>query len=305
MSLPNFLVIGAMKAGTTSLYHYLKVHPQVFMPPTKELDFFVEELNWGRGLDWYEQQFERAPHDKVALGEASTSYTMHPHYRGVPERISENLPEARLIYVVRSPIERIRSHYQHDVITGDEGKPIDEAVLENPAYIDCSRYAYQIEQYGEYFSSDQLLIITSEMLDRARPEAMCRVFEFLGVDPEFIPPNLGRDFYRSDDRISYPPVVAFLRRTLKKRSPQIRLSALGSVGHHLRSLLRQGDDKSPRVPFELSRETKQKLQELLANDQNRLKSYLEDGETRDARSHQEVHLEPRLSKGDQRRTNGG
>jgi hypothetical protein len=275
MSLPNFLVIGAMKAGTTSLYHYLKVHPQVFMSPTKELDFFVEELNWARGLDWYKRQFEYATHDRVALGEASTSYTMYPHYQGVPERISKNLPEVRLIYVVRSPIDRIRSQYQHNVITGTERRSIDEAVFENPVYINCSRYAFQIEQYLEYFSRERLLIITSERLDRDRLASTRRIFEFLGVDPGFVPPNLSRDFYRSGERMSYPPLVAFLRRSLKKRLPQIRLSVLGSVGHHLRILLRQEDDSSPPASVEMKHETKLKLEELLARDQDRLQAYLD------------------------------
>jgi hypothetical protein len=276
VSIPNFLVIGAMKAGTTSLYHYVKIHPQVFMPPAKELDFFVEELNWRRGLEWYKRQFERGTHDMVALGEASTSYTMYPHYQGVPERISKHLPDVRLIYVVRSPIERIRSHYQHNVISGTERRSIDEAVFENPAYVDYSRYAYQIEQYLEYFSRDRLLIITSEQLGRARLAAARSVYEFLGVDPGFIPPNLGHDFYRSDERTSYPPLVAFLRRNLKKRLPLLRLSTLDSVGQHFKRLSREGHENGPATSFEMKHETKLKLEELLATDQDRLRWYSED-----------------------------
>jgi hypothetical protein len=90
-ALPSFLIIGAMKAGTTSLYHYLKSHPQIHMSRIKELDFFVTELNWGRGLDWYSQQFSGIGTNVLAAGEASTNYTKYPRYKGVPERISMTL----------------------------------------------------------------------------------------------------------------------------------------------------------------------------------------------------------------------
>ena len=82
--LPTFLVIGAMKAGTTSLYHYLRDHPQVFMPETKEVNFFNPRRNWHRGMTWYEEQFSAAPPGTVAVGEASTSYTKYPEVDGVP-----------------------------------------------------------------------------------------------------------------------------------------------------------------------------------------------------------------------------
>src|SRR5204863_2222453 len=86
LMLPNFLIIGAQKSGTTSLYRYLQMHPDVFMPRNKEPDFFVAERNWPMGLDWYEAHFAAA-RDAIAIGEASTTYTMYPHYAGVPERV--------------------------------------------------------------------------------------------------------------------------------------------------------------------------------------------------------------------------
>ncbi|HEY6932832.1 MAG TPA: hypothetical protein VI452_05490, partial [Marmoricola sp.] len=82
--LPNFIVIGAMKAGTTSLYQYLKHHDQVFMPPIKELDFFVAESNWCRGVGWYRHRFRDAG-EAPARGEASVAYTQYPAHAGVPE----------------------------------------------------------------------------------------------------------------------------------------------------------------------------------------------------------------------------
>lgn len=108
--LPNFLIIGARKAGTTSMYYYLQAHPQVYMSPEKELKFFVPEKNWTRGVAWYEQYFDEAG-DAIAIGEASPSYTRYPRSRGIPALIAEVLPKARLIYLVRHPVDRMVSHY--------------------------------------------------------------------------------------------------------------------------------------------------------------------------------------------------
>lgn len=209
--LPNFIVIGAMKAGTTSLYHYLKQHHQVFMPTTKELDFFAAESNWRRGLGWYRRQFSAAS-DAVARGEASPLYTQYPTHDGVPERIARVLPGVRLIYVVRDPVVRIRSHYQHRVMTGAEKSPPDVAVLENPIYLDCSRYSMQLERYLAHFPREQILVVTSERLRFDRRATLREVYEFLGVDPTHVPDVIDTEFYRTAGRRTYPPVVLWARR---------------------------------------------------------------------------------------------
>ena len=109
-----------MKSGTSSLRDYLRDHPEVFIPPEEELHYFVEGINWKQGLDWYRARFADAG-DAIAVGEKSPTYTMHPEHPGVPERIAALLPEVRLIYVVRHPIERIKSHYVHQFERGQEG----------------------------------------------------------------------------------------------------------------------------------------------------------------------------------------
>ena len=96
------------------------------MSKTKELDFFVEEKMWGRGFDWYRDQFAGAD-DAVAIGEASPSYTCFPHFGGVPERIASVMPDVRMIYIVRDPIERMRSAYRHGLSAGIEKRPIGDA----------------------------------------------------------------------------------------------------------------------------------------------------------------------------------
>jgi hypothetical protein len=217
--LPDFLVIGAMKAGTTSLYHYLAAHPQVFMPKVKELDFFTEELSWSRGWDWYRRQFSGASAGTKAVGEASTSYTKYPRYQGAADRIARHLPNARLIYVVRDPFERIRSHYQHNVAIGQEERPIDEAVARNHVYLDYSRYATQIERYLEYFDRSQCLLVTSEDLRSRREETMRTVFMFLEVAEDERIGNLEEEFYKTEDRPAYGRMLGGARRLLKERFP--------------------------------------------------------------------------------------
>jgi hypothetical protein len=215
---PNFMIIGTMKGGTTSLYHYLRDHPQVFMPTYKAPEFFVEKSNWHRGADWYRRQFAGAD-DAMAVGEASVAYTKYPRVPGVPERIAAHVPDARFIYVVRNPMERIRSHYLTKVAEGAESAPLEEVVYTKPHYLDYSRYALQIDQYLGYFDREHLLILTSEDLRNRRHRTVQRVYEFLGVDPDFLPPDIDREFYQTKDRAARSPVPLWLRMALKKHLP--------------------------------------------------------------------------------------
>jgi Sulfotransferase domain len=181
-TLPTFVVIGAMKAGTTSLHHYLGGHPEVFVTATKELHYFVAEKNLGRGPAWYARQFRDAG-DARAVGETSPDYAKFPVHRGVPARMAALVPDVRLVYVVRDPVDRIRSHYLHDLARGRERRPLAEAVPGNEHYLAPSRYAVQVQQYLDHFASDQLLVVRSEDLRADRGATMARVHAFVGVTP--------------------------------------------------------------------------------------------------------------------------
>lgn len=180
MPLPNLIIIGAHKCGTTSMHGYLDQHPDISMSRIKELNFFTEPSNWDRGVDWYCSQFE----ENRIVGEASVMYTRRPRGGDVPRKIYEALPEAQLIYMVRDPIERIRSHYVQFVDAIYETRSFDEIVrtLERDTeYLDTSRYYYQISRYLEYFPRNQILIVSLEGLMSRPEETMARVFRFLGV----------------------------------------------------------------------------------------------------------------------------
>jgi hypothetical protein len=224
--LPTFLVIGAMKAGTTSLYHYLRDHPQIFMPPTKEIMFFDERHNWHRGVDWYRTRFADAG-DAPAVGEASTSYTKYPVVDGVPEKIASVLGSPRLIYVLRDPIERLRSHYLYNLTRGTEWRSIEEAVASEPAYVDFGRYAMQLERYLPHLGLDAMLLVDSRDLRAERQTTLSRVYAFLGVDERSIPRSADREFFRAEDRRLRPRYVLALRRSARVRALASRLP--GSV----------------------------------------------------------------------------
>ncbi|MDA0321591.1 MAG: sulfotransferase [Verrucomicrobia bacterium] len=182
--LPNLIIIGAAKAGTTSLHYYLDLHPQIRMSQPKELNFFVEERNWTLGLDWYRSKFSGA--EKIH-GEASPAYTGAPAHPGVAERMHGVVPDARLIYVVRDPVSRMISHYVQRVAGWLEEGDIRDALVApgaNP-YIDGTRYAMQLKQYLEYYAVKQIMVITCEDLLANRAETLRSVFQFLEVDETF------------------------------------------------------------------------------------------------------------------------
>jgi len=184
MTLPTFVVIGAMKAGTVSLRHYLDEHPDVFLGrggKFGEPNFFIAEDNWSRGRGWYESLFDGAGR-AAAIGECSPSYTMAPAFRGVPERMAQVVPDARLVYVVRDPIARMQSMYMHQVSAGRERRRAEVALLDD-RYLEPSLYGFQLAAFLDHFDRSQVLVIASEVLrDRPR-EALSAVFDHLAVDP--------------------------------------------------------------------------------------------------------------------------
>ncbi len=272
--LPNFLIIGAMKGGTTSLYEYLRGHPQVFMPDEKELRFFDGDT-WDRGLAWYEGQFAGGA-AALAVGEASVGYTMHPHGPDAAARIAEHLPDARLIYVVRHPVDRIRSHYLFNVSLGVERRPIERAVREEPLYVDTSRYATQIDRYLRFFPRERLLVIPSDRLRRDRAGVLRRAYAFLGLDPNWVPGNLEREYLQTAERRIRRPAVDAMR----------RLGAYRTVARIVPSALKARvwrlvePAATTRVDHRagaLGEGIRSELEDVLREDVRRLRAYLDDG----------------------------
>jgi hypothetical protein len=194
-AIPNLIIIGGLKCGTTSIHHYLGLHPDVQMSKPKELNFFVEELNWDLGLDWYEARFDdRHP----VRGESSPHYTNLPRFGGVAGRIQRHCPDAKLLYMVRDPINRILSHWVHAKGAGYETGELDE-VLSVPdiAYVQRSMFWMQLQPYLERFDRERIEVITQEELQADREETMRKAFRFVGVDDAFTHEQFDREWEKS------------------------------------------------------------------------------------------------------------
>jgi hypothetical protein len=205
--LPNLIVIGAMKSGTSSLHHYLSLHPDIAMSAQKELNFFAEERVWRRGLEWYESNF---PEGTAVRGESSPNYTKYPAFNGVPERLHATLPDAKLVYLLRDPIDRIVSHYIDAYSFGRENGSLEEVLadLDDNHYVNCSSYAMQLERYLVHFPQDRILVVTTEELRDRRRETLASVFAFLGVDNSFSTAGFDHVVYPSE-RLTRKPKYAY------------------------------------------------------------------------------------------------
>lgn len=188
---PNLFVIGAMKSGTTSLHEYLNTHPQIAMSRWKEPAFFVEELTLRRGEDWYLSLFENDGKYRYR-GESSTHYTRLPVFQGVVERLYRFNPDARLIYIMRNPFERMVSHYWHNTQIrdfkhgGGEPRPLLRAVREDPQYLAFGDYASQLEPYINRFGGKALYALTFETLVQDPQRELDRIYQWLGLPPHLL-----------------------------------------------------------------------------------------------------------------------
>jgi hypothetical protein len=195
--LPHFLIIGAMKSGTTSLYDAICRHPKVEPALLKEVHYF--DHNYRRGLAWYRAHFPRAAAGRIS-GEASPYYLFHP---ACPERVFHTLPEVKLIAILRDPVTRAYSHYQYEKKKGREQRSFSAATqteqqlltssggkgFEAPgsfehqyfSYLSRGLYARQLDGWLNYFRPEQLLVLKGETFFQEPAAVMAQVFSFLGL----------------------------------------------------------------------------------------------------------------------------
>ncbi len=184
---PTFLIIGAAKSGTSFLAARLATHPQAFVVQyPKELDYFSSKYNLG--WDWYLSYFQEAT-DAQAVGESSPSYTMEDSST-IPQRIAEHLPEVRLIYIVRHPIVRLKSHWMEDLQSGFHDQlPFNQAIREQSHLVRASLYESQIKNYLDYFPANRILLLLQEELAKDPSAILRRCCEHIGIDPNGSIPN--------------------------------------------------------------------------------------------------------------------
>ena len=220
MILPNFLIIGAARSGTTTLYTCMQEHPDIFMPGNKrpEPHFFLKEEEYKKGLDYYSEKYFSLWNGEKARGEASTSYLYQSH---VARRIHKHLPGVRLIAILRNPVDRAYSNYWITVQNGLDDVSFEEAVgregerinapksefwrtVQPHAYLDRGYYFKQLKYYLEYFKREQLLILLFDDLRQSPDRVVREVFRFLEVDEGYVPRTLG--IVNNKTATPYPPM---------------------------------------------------------------------------------------------------
>jgi Sulfotransferase domain len=162
--LPDFVVIGVMKAGSTTLFRWLDEHPGVRMPADKEPEFFADDRAWRRGPEWYASLFAGIP-AHLTTGEASVAYA-DPRTAGVVvPRLQQTLPDARLVCLLRDPVARLRSHYRHEVLRGRESRTLPDALTdaESP-YVRRSSYGRVLRPWLDAATGPRLHVATAEEL---------------------------------------------------------------------------------------------------------------------------------------------
>jgi Sulfotransferase domain len=245
--LPDFLVIGAQRAGSTSLFAQLCAHPGVAAPSHKEIHYF--DLQSFRSRRWYRSHFPPVASSRGSItGEASPYYLFHP---AVPARVAEALPDVRLIALVRDPVARAYSHYQLSVRDGHETLGFDEALRAEPdrlageeerlladgayrshahrhqSYAARGAYAEQLRRWHSHVAPERLLVISSEELFADPAGTAAAVLEFLGLDAEAVPPLPVRN------QRPYPPMSDEARSLLEARFEEPNRQLYELVGRDL------------------------------------------------------------------------
>lgn len=185
---PNFFIIGAAKSGTTSLSSLLDTHPQTAIVPNKEPHFFSHDQRYQTGWSRYVSLYRHCS-SKTAIGDASTSYSRVRYHPAVPDRIKRHVPDAKIIYMVRHPVERMVSAYiEHLCSHGSEVfMSINDAVRRQPMILDSSRYWEVFEVYRQRFDEARIRIVWFEDYIRDQTAVFQDVCRFLGVDDTVTP----------------------------------------------------------------------------------------------------------------------
>ena len=209
---PDFLFIGAQKSATTTISSQLNEQPGIFMvsEPDKEIYYFSYDRNYAKGMDWYASHFDAAEPGDLC-GEAATTYTQLPTYPEAAERLHRDLPDAKLIYLMRHPIDRLISQYMHEITLRNVSGDINDAIHEYPNLVHYSKYAMQLEPYIERFGFRGILPAFFERLKATPQSELERICEYIGYSgtPKW---NFAMKAQNaSNERVMKGPLMDFLR----------------------------------------------------------------------------------------------
>ena len=267
MTLPNFICPGAQKAGTTTLHAILRQHPDIFLPAVKETKFFQDNQKYQRGIDYYKKEFSGHEKEKC-VGEIDPEYMFYDY---VAERIARHLPETKLVFMLRHPVDRAYSNYWMSVRRGIETKSFEEALrLERErtskdefgrlhfSYIARGRYAGQIKRYMQHFDKGRMFfIIFEEDFLLRREQTIHSLLSFLGVEPDV---KLQLSIRSNPASL---PKFGLLNRLIHKPSRLKKILKVFLPGQRLRRNMLMFLDNANQKPFKYPRLDPQLRKELL------------------------------------------
>lgn len=238
MSIPDFVIVGAMKCGTSTLAAQMGLQDGIFMTSPKEPNFFSDDDVFARGMGWYSSLFDGAAPGDIK-GEASTHYTKLPTYPRTLERMADVLVAPRIVYIIRNPIQRAVSHYMHEWSLGRMSAGIGAELQAHPEMVDYGRYGMQISPFVTRFGRDNVHLTSLECLKRDPEGTLSDVCRFVGFTsrpvwhPEAAEQNVSAERFR---RLPFQgllvdnPVATALRRALVPKGLRERIRKSRSVG---------------------------------------------------------------------------
>ena len=179
--LPHFIIVGSMKSATTTIYEQLKSLDGIFMPELKEPNFFSDQDQYDLGMDWYQLLFAGANEGDI-IGEASTHYTKLPTFDKTVDRIYGVVPDAKIIYIMRHPVDRLVSQYIHEWTCKKISCDIEKAIERHPELIEYSCYFYQIKPYIDRFGLENVLPVFFERIKDDPESELERISHFIGYE---------------------------------------------------------------------------------------------------------------------------
>ncbi len=181
MTFVDFMIIGAMKSGTTTLSQILSMHPEVCFCETKEPHYFSKSPDWRKDLEDYKSLYH--PTNNQICGEASTTYTCYPEFnKDVWQVLYDFNPKLKFIYIMRDPVDRIVSHYMHNYLRGYTSEAFEKDIVKKSTYINRTRYFLQIKPYIERFGQEQILLLTFEEFIADKKATLNKIAHFLDID---------------------------------------------------------------------------------------------------------------------------
>jgi hypothetical protein len=230
---PEVYLIGAQKAGTTTLAYLLSQHPNICIAKTKEPHYFTS--NSSKSLAWYQKQFLN--HENTICIDASTSYSFAPlsvensqynnqQFQNIPQKIYSINPDAKFIYLLRDPIDRTYSGYWHSFNTGREHRSFGEAIRNDHFHLDVSNYYGQLSLWLEYFPLESFLFLLFEDMKNNSEQAVQKCFKFLEIDSENIKLNLQEHRNKTES-------VNFVGRRFKRIFKELDYSGFGFMAPSL------------------------------------------------------------------------